>query len=107
MWSAKAGEKSPFHFRKLIAKLKPDVFAGADQQDAQELLSYVIDALMEDSNRVRKKPYVEGLEDDWVKRTALPDVGAEAWRRERRRSRSIITDILTGQTLSTTSCPAC
>jgi hypothetical protein len=68
MWSSKAGEKSPFHFRKVIAKLKPDVFAGADQQDAQELLSYVLDALMEDSNRVRKKPYVEGLEDDWVKK---------------------------------------
>ena len=107
MWSAKAGEKSPFRFRKLIAKLKPDVFAGADQQDAQELLSYVLDALMEDSNRVRKKPYVEGLEDDWVKKTSLPRVGEEAWRRERRRSRSIITDVHTGQTLSTTTCPVC
>mmetsp|Transcript_379 Transcript_379/g.800 ORF Transcript_379/g.800 Transcript_379/m.800 type:complete len:2158 (-) Transcript_379:142-6615(-) len=107
MWSAKAGEKSPFQFRKLIAKLKPDVFAGADQQDAQELLSYVLDALMEDSNRVIKKPYVEGLEDDWVKTTALPRVGEEAWRRERRRSRSIITDVHTGQTLSTTTCPKC
>ena len=107
MWSAKAGEKSPFQFRKLIAKLKPDVFAGADQQDAQELLSYVLDALMEDSNRVRKKPYVEGLEDDWVKMTALARVGEESWRRERRRSRSIITDVHTGQTLSTTTCPSC
>ena len=107
MWSAKAGEKSPFPFRKLIAKLKPDVFAGADQQDAQELLSYVLDALMEDSNRVIKKPYVEGLEDDWVKKTPLSIVGEETWRRERRRSRSIITDVHTGQTLSTTTCPVC
>lgn len=107
MWSARSGEKSPFQFRKLLAKLKPDVFAGADQQDAQELLSYVLDALMEDSNRVIKKPYVEGLEDDWVKTTDLPRVGEEAWRRERRRSRSIITDVHTGQTLSTTTCPKC
>eukprot|EP00537_Pseudo-nitzschia_pungens_P004203 CAMPEP_0172355724 /NCGR_PEP_ID=MMETSP1060-20121228/128_1 /TAXON_ID=37318 /ORGANISM="Pseudo-nitzschia pungens, Strain cf. cingulata" /LENGTH=2200 /DNA_ID=CAMNT_0013075555 /DNA_START=614 /DNA_END=7216 /DNA_ORIENTATION=+ len=106
MWSAKAGEKSPFHLRKQIAKLRPD-FAGADQQDAQELLSYVLDALMEDSNRVIKKPYVEGLEDDWVKLTPLSRVGEEAWRRERRRSRSIITDVHTGQTISTTTCPVC
>eukprot|EP00536_Pseudo-nitzschia_multiseries_P003756 jgi/Psemu1/252978/estExt_Genewise1Plus.C_590051 len=106
MWSAKAGEKSPFHLRKQIAKLRPD-FAGADQQDAQELLSYVLDALMEDSNRVIKKPYVEGLEDDWVKMTPLSKVGEEAWRRERRRSRSIITDVHTGQTISTTTCPVC
>lgn len=107
MWSAKAGEKSPRPMRMLIAKLKPDVFAGADQQDAQELLSYVLDALMEDSNRVRKKPYVEGLEDDWVKNMPLRMVGEEAWRRERRRSRSIVTDVVTGQTLSTTTCPVC
>ena len=107
LWSAKSGEKTPIVFRRMIAKLKPDVFAGADQQDAQEFLSYVLDALMEDSNRVRKKPYVEGLEDDWVKQTTLPIVGQEAWRRERRRSRSIITDVHTGQTLSTTSCPVC
>ena len=107
MWSAKAGEKSPTRLRQVIAKLKPDVFSGADQQDAQELLSYVLDALMEDSNRVRKKPYVEGLEDDWVKQTGLFRVGEEAWRRERRRSRSIVTDVITGQTLSTTTCPVC
>jgi ubiquitin C-terminal hydrolase len=106
MWSAKVGEKSPTRFRGLIAKLNSD-FAGADQQDAQELLSYVLDGLMEDSNRVRKKPYVEGLEDDWVKDTCLLRVGEEAWRRHLRRSRSIITDIATGQLMSTTTCPVC
>jgi hypothetical protein len=41
----------------------------------------MLDILHEDSNRVRKKPYVEALEDDWVKRTSLPRVGEEAWRR--------------------------
>lgn len=106
MWSAKVGEKSPTRFRGLIAKLNSD-FAGANQQDAQELLSYVLDGLMEDSNRVRKKPYVEGLEDDWVKETSLLRVGEEAWRRHLRRSRSIITDIATGQLMSTTTCPIC
>lgn len=80
MWSAKLGEKSPTRFRSILGK-ENDQFSGADQQDSQEFLSYILDALHEDSNRVRKKPYVEGLEDEWVKQTSLARVGEEAWRR--------------------------
>ena len=80
MWSAKIGEKSPNRFRLHLGKANAQ-FSGADQQDAQEFLNFMLDVLHEDSNRVRKKPYVEGLEDDWVKATQLPRVGEEAWRR--------------------------
>ena len=80
MWSAKIGEKSPTRFRAQLGKARAQ-FSGADQQDAQEFLNYMLDVLHEDSNRVRNKPYVEGLEDEWVKRTNLPRVGEEAWRR--------------------------
>lgn len=80
MWSAKVGEKSPSRFRAALGKAN-EQFSGADQQDSQEFLSFILDVLHEDSNRVRKKPYVEGLEDDWVKQTSLPRVGEEAWRR--------------------------
>ena len=80
MWSAKIGEKSPTRFRAQLGKANAQ-FSGADQQDAQEFLNYMLDVLHEDSNRVRKKPYVEGLEDEWVKKTSLPRVGEEAWRR--------------------------
>lgn len=41
----------------------------------------MLDVLHEDSNKVEKKPYVEALEDDWVKKNKLPRVGEEAWRR--------------------------
>ena len=41
----------------------------------------MLDTLHEDSNKVKKKPYVEALEDDWVKVNALSRVGNEAWRR--------------------------
>ena len=34
-------------------------FAGGGQQDAHELLSFVLDGLHEDLNRVVKKPYVQ------------------------------------------------
>jgi hypothetical protein len=80
MWSARLGEKSPTRFKSQLGKINSQ-FSGADQQDAQEFLNYMLDVLHEDSNKVRKKPYVEALEDDWVKKTSLPRVGEEAWRR--------------------------
>lgn len=80
LWSAKVGEKSPARFRTQLGKINAQ-FSGGDQQDAQEFLSYILDVLHEDSNKVRKKPYVEALEDEWVAKTKLPRVGDEAWRR--------------------------
>lgn len=80
MWSAKIGEKSPTRFRVALGRAN-ELFQGADQQDSQEFLSFILDVLHEDSNRVRKKPAVEGLEDDWKKKTPLPRVGEEEWRR--------------------------
>jgi ubiquitin carboxyl-terminal hydrolase 8 len=80
MWSAKLAEKSPNRFRLHLGKSN-EQFACADQQDAQEFLNYMIDVLHEDSNRVRKKPYVEALADVWVEQTLLSRVGEESWRR--------------------------
>ena len=34
----------------------------------------MLDVLHEDSNKVKKKPYVEALEDDWVKNNNLERV---------------------------------
>lgn len=80
VWSARVAEKSPNRFRMQLGKTN-DQFAGADQQDAQEFLNYMIDVLHEDSNKVRKKPFVEPLDDKWVEMANLPRVGEEAWRR--------------------------
>ncbi|GKY95003.1 hypothetical protein MPSEU_000464900 [Mayamaea pseudoterrestris] len=106
LWSGRGGEKSPSKFRAQLGKLKAQ-FAGADQQDTQEFLIYILDMLHEDSNKVRKKPMVEGVEDDWVKSTGLSRVGDEALRRFLRRSRSIMTDVAMGQELNTVTCPVC
>jgi len=35
------------------------MFSGYAQHDSAELLTYVLDGLHEDLNRVKKKPYVE------------------------------------------------
>jgi ubiquitin C-terminal hydrolase len=50
-------------------------------QTKQEFLNYLLDVLHEDSNKIKNKPSVEALEDDWVKANSLPRVGEEAWRR--------------------------
>ncbi len=80
MWCSRFGEKSPIRFKAQLGKFNPQ-FSGADQQDAQEFLNYMLDVLHEDSNRVRKKPYVEALSDDYVRQHQLNRVGEESWRR--------------------------
>lgn len=80
MWCSRFGEKSPTRFKAQLGKFNSQ-FAGADQQDAQEFLNYMLDVLHEDSNRVRKKPYVEALDDEYVRQTVLNCVGEESWRR--------------------------
>ena len=106
MWSGKYGERSPTRFRGLLGKQRSQ-FAAADQQDAQEFLNYMLDVLHEDSNKVKKKAFVEALEDDWVKENSLSRVGEEAWRRFLRRNRSIMADVAMGQVLNTVTCPKC
>jgi ubiquitin C-terminal hydrolase len=106
MWSGKYGERSPTRFRGQLGKQRSQ-FSGSDQQDAQELLNYMLDVLHEDSNKVKRKPYVEALEDDWVKSNSLARVGEESWRRFLRRNRSIMADVAMGQVLNTVTCPVC
>eukprot|EP00934_Nitzschia_sp_Nitz4_P005165 Nitzschia sp. Nitz4//scaffold94_size78252//53792//59970//NITZ4_005474-RA/size78252-augustus-gene-0.67-mRNA-1//1//CDS//3329560398//5155//frame0 len=106
MWSARLREKSPTRFRGTLGRTN-EQFSGADQQDSQEFLSFILDVLHEDSNRVQRKPPVEGLEDIWVNKTSLPRVADEAWRRFLRRDRSIMADVGMGQVLNTVTCSEC
>ena len=39
-------------------------FSGFQQHDSQELLSFLLDGLHEDLNRVKKKPYIEVEDSD-------------------------------------------
>ncbi|KAJ6655288.1 hypothetical protein lerEdw1_005480 [Lerista edwardsae] len=79
-------------------------FLGYQQHDSQELLSFLLDGLHEDLNRVKKKEYVE-LKDA----AGRPDeeVADEAWRNHKRRNDSIIVDIFHGLFKSTLVCPQC
>ncbi|KAG7242013.1 hypothetical protein INR49_024623, partial [Caranx melampygus] len=74
------------------------------KHDSQELLSFLLDGLHEDLNRVKNKEYIELRDAD-----GRPDqeVAEEAWRNHRRRNDSVIVDTFHGLFKSTLVCPEC
>ena len=63
MWSGKFTYVVPRAFKMAVGRFAPQ-FSGYQQQDSQELLTFLLDGLHEDLNRVRQKPYVEMSEAD-------------------------------------------
>jgi len=83
---------------------KAGQFKGNAQQDSQELILHILDALHEDLNRIKKKPYISEPEYD-----GRPDniLSAEQWELYLQRNRSIIVDLFAGQFKSCIQCPFC
>ncbi|XP_055963334.1 ubiquitin carboxyl-terminal hydrolase 11 [Sorex fumeus] len=79
-------------------------FLGYQQHDSQELLSFLLDGLHEDLNRVKKKEYVELCDADG---RPDPEVAEEAWHNHKRRNDSVIVDTFHGLFKSTLICPDC
>ena len=57
LWFGSRSSVSPAGLKSAIAKFAPQ-FNGYSQQDSQEVLSFLLDGLHEDLNRVLKKPYL-------------------------------------------------
>jgi ubiquitin carboxyl-terminal hydrolase 4/11/15 len=100
---------APRAFKQTIGKYG-SAFAGYSQQDSQEFLAFLLDALHEDLNRIRKKPATEKPElpeekvDDMAAIARLAD---ECWRLHKLRNDSIILDLFAGLYRSTLVCPDC
>lgn len=104
LWNEEAPVVTPWSFKKIVGNFQP-MFSGFAQHDSAELLSFVLDGLHEDLNRVIKKPYYE-----------MPDLApgiseqksAElAWKYHLLRNQSVIVDMMQGQYKSTLCCPKC
>lgn len=80
------------------------MFSGYNQHDSGELITYLLDGLHEDLNRVKKKPYVETKDYD-----GRPDqiVANESWDNFLKRNQSEIVDLMYGQYRSVVDCPVC
>uniref|UniRef100_A0A8C1EUP1 Ubiquitin carboxyl-terminal hydrolase n=1 Tax=Cyprinus carpio carpio TaxID=630221 RepID=A0A8C1EUP1_CYPCA len=103
MWSGRHYSVVPRVFKTKVGHFASQ-FLGYQQHDSQELLSFLLDGLHEDLNRVKKKEYIELRDAD-----GRPDqeVAEEAWRNHLRRNDSVIVDTFHGLFKSTLVCPQC
>lgn len=103
IWSNNYTKISPYNFKHTIGEFKPQ-FSGYQQQDSQEFMSFLLDGLHEDLNRIQKKPYVKTLES---KGRSDDTVAREALRRYLLRNDSEIVDLCFGQLRSHVICTNC
>ena len=100
---------TPSLFKKTIGSIQP-MFSGYGQQDSQEFLSFLVDALHEDLNRIIKKPYNENPDSD--DKTvhdpqAIIELGEIYRKNHRARNDSIAMDLFSGFYKNTMECPTC
>lgn len=81
-----------------------------EQQDAHEVMNFLLDALHEDLNRTRERPAyrerVDLYEGD-LSRKGEERYAAEAWQEHLRRHRSVLVDLCQGQLRSQVRCCEC
>lgn len=93
----------PSSFKRSLSTFAPQ-FGGNRQHDAQELLSYLLDGIHEDLNRVKKRPYVEDKDCDG----SNDEVDAQnAWANYLMRNKSLVVDLFQGQFRNTCVCKEC
>lgn len=63
MWIEGDSRTAPYDLKRVLGK-RVARFSGYGQQDACELVNYLLDLIHEDLNRVKKKPYVEMPDQD-------------------------------------------
>ena len=102
LWYGNEEYVSPIQFKNAFGKMYT-AFNNSRQQDTQEFISYLLDSLHEDLNKVLKKPYIE--EKDLP--SDLPD---EEYFKIKKdiylcRNQSFITDLISGFYKSTLYCP--
>ncbi|XP_065190122.1 ubiquitin carboxyl-terminal hydrolase 32-like [Sycon ciliatum] len=103
LWSGTSKSIAPLKLRWTIARYATQ-FNTFQQQDAQELLAFLLDGLHEDLNRIEKKPYVELQDSDGREDTV---VAQEAWDYHLKRNFSVIVDMFHGQLKSSLRCLEC
>ncbi|CAD8139779.1 unnamed protein product [Paramecium pentaurelia] len=103
MWYGNNSAVSAYDLKRVIGKFAPQ-FYGYGQQDSHEFLSYLLDGLHEDLNKVFNKPIVKEVE-------IIDETDFEAsrifWNNYILRNQSKIQQLMVGQYKSTLVCPNC
>lgn len=103
------GSVSPRDFKSTVGRCR-STFSGWGQQDSQEFLGFLLDALQEDLSRVKNKPFIEKPDstDEMINDPeAIREMAAKVWDITRLRDDSVIADLFTGMYKSTLKCPEC
>lgn len=103
LWFENDPVQSPWELKRVISTFAQQ-FSGYHQHDSHELLSYLLDGLHEDLNRVKTKPYTTLSE---LPGRSDEEVAGEFWNNHLKRNRSVIVDLMHGQYKSTLLCPQC
>mmetsp|Transcript_26533 Transcript_26533/g.61941 ORF Transcript_26533/g.61941 Transcript_26533/m.61941 type:complete len:1205 (+) Transcript_26533:50-3664(+) len=102
LWSDTQKVISPTRLKALVGEKRPD-FQGYQQHDAQEFLTFLLDGLHEDGNRV---PYPRPIvEDPEVEGKTDRDVASEAWAKYLTRNNSRIVELFQFQLRSEVTFP--
>jgi ubiquitin C-terminal hydrolase len=104
LWFGNNPYLSPFDFRKIFVEFVKQ-FAGFSQHDSHEMLAFMLDALHEDLNRVKDKPYFELNEKGDTE--SEEEAAYRWWRSHLSRENSIMVDLFHGQFRSQITCPTC
>lgn len=104
MWSNTQTSCAPHELKSLIGQKRAE-FTGYQQQDAQELLTFMLDGLHEDVNTA---PFPRPIQPD-VESNNRPDkeVAAEAWSNYLKCNNSRIVNLFQFQIRSEVTCPVC
>jgi ubiquitin carboxyl-terminal hydrolase 4/11/15 len=100
---------SPKDFKLKLGRANP-MFSGYGQQDSQEFVSWLVDALHEDLNRIEKKPYRENPDSDdntFRDPEAVKRLGEVYRENHRARNDSVAMDLFSGFYKNTMVCPDC
>ncbi|XP_045394924.1 ubiquitin carboxyl-terminal hydrolase 11-like [Lemur catta] len=102
-WSGHHRSIVPHIFKSKVGHFASQ-FLGYQQHDLQEFLSFLLDGLHEDLNRVKKKEYVELCD---ASGRSDQEAAQEAWQNHKRWNDSVIVDTFHGLFKSTLVCPDC
>lgn len=103
LWETNSRSANPAALKSKVEKTASQ-FKGYEQHDSQEFISYMLDGLHEDLNRIKKKPY---MEIDTDTKISDEELSAKMWDYHLARNNSVITDLFCGQQRSRLICPKC
>ena len=106
LWTPDQTSFSPRQLKNVIAG-KSKHFGGYQQQDSHEFMSYLLDGLHEDLNRVQEKPSTSRVETDGNDDLSDTQLADMAWQVYLQRNDSYFVDHFQGQFKSTLVCPVC